>query len=304
MELRHLRYFVAVGEEENVSRAAAQLHVTQPALSRQIRDLEDELGVQLLERGVKSVRLTEAGRLFLQEARAVLSRAEEAVRSVRNNAGMNELRVGYAPSLTVEVLPRALRHFQAAFPRTKVLLNDLSTEEIIDGVRQGALHIGLSARSSPSRTRGLVFTELVSYPVRAAVSPASALALKTEIALSDLTAYPMIAYSRAWYPEAYDTQLRIFDELNKRPASIEEHDSVTGLIAAVEAGRGFALLPSCVQCMAGQRLSLITVKPALPPVVVGALRARSANSALSQQFVRSAHLEGSAAGGSVARAFR
>src|ERR1700748_3072488 len=110
MELRHLRYFVAVAEEENVTRAAARLHVSQPALSRQIHDLEDEMKLPLLERSAKSVRLTEAGRVFLQEARAVLQRADEAVKKARSVAGgmQGEIRVGYAPSLTVEILPRAL----------------------------------------------------------------------------------------------------------------------------------------------------------------------------------------------------
>src|SRR3989442_15197660 len=83
MELRHLRYFVAVAEAENVSRAALKLHVSQPALSRQIRDLEDELGFLLLKRSAKSVRLTEAGRAFLAEAHAVLQRVEDAVRAAR-----------------------------------------------------------------------------------------------------------------------------------------------------------------------------------------------------------------------------
>src|ERR1041385_4469275 len=98
MELRHLRYFVAVAEEENVSRAALKLHVSQPGLSRQIRDLEDEIGLQLFERSAKSLRLTTAGRTFLREARAVLQRAEEAVKKARAAAGVyGEIHVGYAP---------------------------------------------------------------------------------------------------------------------------------------------------------------------------------------------------------------
>src|SRR5436189_472732 len=102
VELRHLRYFVAVAEMENVSRAALKLHVSQPALSRQIRDLEDELGFFLLERSAKAVRLTEAGRTFLTEARAVLERTDEAVKAAREVATgeRGELHVGYAPSLT------------------------------------------------------------------------------------------------------------------------------------------------------------------------------------------------------------
>src|ERR1017187_3864632 len=111
MELRHLRYFVAVAEEENVSRAALKLHVSQPGLSRQIRDLEDEIGFQLFERSAKSLRLTEAGKIFLNEARAVLLHAEDAVKKARAVSGgtTGEINVGYAPSLTGQILPSALR---------------------------------------------------------------------------------------------------------------------------------------------------------------------------------------------------
>src|SRR6201988_2252529 len=99
MELRHLRYFVATAETENVSRAALKLHVSQPALSRQIRDLEDEIGFCLLERTAKSVRLTDAGRAFLDSARALLQNADEAVTKARAvaSAEPTELRVGYSP---------------------------------------------------------------------------------------------------------------------------------------------------------------------------------------------------------------
>jgi DNA-binding transcriptional LysR family regulator len=98
MELRHLRYFVAVAKAENVSRAALKLHVSQPALSRQIRDLEDELGFALLERSAKSVRLTDAGKTFQGEARAVLQRVDEALKKARAVAtgGRGELHVGDA----------------------------------------------------------------------------------------------------------------------------------------------------------------------------------------------------------------
>src|ERR1700722_18678390 len=102
MELRHLRYFAVVAEEQNITRAASRLHVSQPPLSRQIRDLEDELGVALFHHGAKAVRLTEVGRVFLIEARAVLQRADEAVQTVKAVASgkLGEIHVGYAPSLT------------------------------------------------------------------------------------------------------------------------------------------------------------------------------------------------------------
>src|SRR5438552_535441 len=110
MELRHLRYFIAAAAEENVSRAALKLHISQPGISRQIRDLEDEMGVQLFERTPKSLKLTQAGTVFLKEARSILQRTEEAVKNARAVAAgvEEELHVGYAPSLTASFLPQAL----------------------------------------------------------------------------------------------------------------------------------------------------------------------------------------------------
>src|SRR6476620_8098295 len=117
VELRHLRYFVSVAEMENVSRAAMQrLHVSQPSLSRQIRDLEDELGVRLLERTSKSVRLTDAGRAFLDEARAILKHTNDAVGKVRAIAGIgeSELHVGDWPLATGQMMPTLLGAYQKA----------------------------------------------------------------------------------------------------------------------------------------------------------------------------------------------
>jgi DNA-binding transcriptional LysR family regulator len=135
MELRHLRYFVAVAEEQNVTRAAARLHVSQPPLSRQIRDLEDELGVALFEHRAKSVRLTNAGRVFLTEAQAALRRVDEAVQAARAVASgkRGEIHVCYAPSLTVDILARALRFFQESNPGMRVQLHDYSTDEMLLG---------------------------------------------------------------------------------------------------------------------------------------------------------------------------
>src|SRR5467141_3960442 len=145
VELRHLRYFVAVAEMENVSRAALKLHVSQPALSRQIRDLEDEIGFCLLERTAKSVRLTDAGRAFLDDARELLRQADDAVKKARAIASEEptELHVGYSPTPFAEILPKTLRAFQRAMPNVHVRLHDWSNKTILDGVRDGRLQLGL-----------------------------------------------------------------------------------------------------------------------------------------------------------------
>ena len=290
MELRHLRYFVAVAEAENVTRAAAKLRVAQPAVSRQIRDLEDELGVALLERTAKAVRLTEPGRLFLSEARAVLQRADEAVAAVRAAAdgSEGELHVGYAPSLTVEILPRALRRFQSEFPKVRVALHDFSTEEMLAGLRDGPLQLALMIEPAGAQLRGLRFRELARYPMCVAVAPTHPLARSASVTLSRVATEPLIAYSRADYPEYHESLAGIFAPVGRTPAITEEHDSVTSLIAAVEAGRGLALVPSCMSCMVGPRLKILPLTPASTPVVVGVVTREGINSTAVQKFIAAA----------------
>lgn len=192
MELRHLRYFVAVAEEENVSRAAVKLHLSQPALSRQIRDLEDELGFGLLERRAKSVLLTEAGRTFQGEARAVLQRVEEAIKTAGAVAAGRraELHVGYAPSLTVRILPPTLRAFQAEAPHARVLLHDLSTEEMLARLRDGTLQVAFLVRPSPAALRGLRFEELGRDALCLAVSPKHPLTRQRTVTLAQAAREP------------------------------------------------------------------------------------------------------------------
>ncbi|MDD5139425.1 MAG: LysR substrate-binding domain-containing protein [Verrucomicrobiales bacterium] len=272
MELRHLRYFVAVAEAENVTRAALKLHVSQPALSRQIHDLEDEIGFPLLERSAKSVRLTAAGRFFLNEARAVLQRAGDAVKAARAVAGgtRGEIHVGYAPSITVQILPPTLRIFQAEFPGVKVALHDLSTEEMLTQLRVGKLDVALVVRLREKELRGLRFEELARYPMCVAVAPGHPLARLRKVKLAAIADEPLIGYERENYPEYHERLEKLYGEFGRKPPVAEEHEGVSSLIAAVEAGRGIALVPDCLACMVGPRLKLIPLVPAGPPVIVGA----------------------------------
>jgi DNA-binding transcriptional LysR family regulator len=219
MELRHLRYFVAVAEEENVSRAALKLHVSQPALSRQVRDLEAELGFLLLERSAKAVRLTEAGRVFLAEARAVLQRAADGVKAARAVAtgGRGELHVGYAPSLTVRILPPTLRAFQAELPNVRVRLHDLSTEEMLTGLREGHLQIALLVRPPPAMLRELRFAELTSDALCLAVAPGHPLARRRAVTLAEVAREPLITYSRKEYPEYHESLAKLFTAAKSKP---------------------------------------------------------------------------------------
>ena len=204
MELRHLRYFVAVAEMENVSRAATQrLHVSQPSLSRQIRDLEDEMGVQLLERTAKSVRLTDAGRAFLDEARAILKQLTDAVGKVRAIAGKGEteLHIGDWPLATGRIMPALLRAYQQAMPNVKVKVHDWPVEKNIAGVRDGRLQLAIIIPPLKANVlEELRFEQLFTARVCLAVSSNHPFARRQSVSLADAAREPFIALTREEYP--------------------------------------------------------------------------------------------------------
>jgi DNA-binding transcriptional LysR family regulator len=286
MELRHLRYFVVVAEEQNVTRAAERLHLSQPPLSRQIRDLEEELGVELFRRTAKSVALTQAGKIFLIEARGILLQAEKAVQTVRAIASgeHGQLRVGYAPSLTVELLPRTLREFERASPGIRVTLHDLSTQECVQRLSQGSLDVALTVHPCPSAMRGLQFENLKGYAPVCAVAATHPLALKKSVRIAQLERERFIVLSAEDYPE-YLAQIRHVFHSSFEPQIGQECDSTTGLIAAVEAGRGVAIVASSIKCLAGPHVRLLTLKPAIAPIFLGVLRAKTANPARDRFIV-------------------
>ena len=274
VELRHLRFFATVGELLNFTKAAQKLRVAQPALSRQIRDLEEELGVQLLERGARAAKLTEAGAVFLVEARAVLERADEAVKAARAVARgeRGEIHVGYAPSLTIELLPCALHSFHNVAPGVHVKLHDLSSEEMLRGLSGGGkLNLCLVARPEKSSMRGLKFEMLQEYPICIGVPANHRLARAKTVKLEQILDEPLVAYSRTEYPEYHAMLKELFASIGATPQVAEEHDSAPSLIAAAGIGRGLIIGPACLGMLAGARLKFRPLTPAPPPVQLGAL---------------------------------
>lgn len=285
MELRHLRYFVAVAEEENVSRAALKLHVSQPGISRQIHDLEDEVGFLLFERTGKSVRLTAAGKIFFAEARDIQARTADAV--ARARVGLTpqpEINVGYAPSATVEILPRALRTFMGNFPGVRVTLHDSSVEEMLALLLQKKLDLALTL-APPKMPRGLTMKEVERYEMCVAVGQRHPLAKSKFVSLAQVASEPIATYSRKDYPDYHQWLVKLFATGGCKPRFGSEHDGVTSLMAAVAAGSGFSLMPSCARGLVEPRVKLLKLRPALPPMCIVALWRKDAETEPLRAFI-------------------
>src|SRR6266516_6900010 len=257
MELRHLRYFVAVAEALNFTKASARLRVAQPALSRQMTDLEDEIGVDLMKRSLRGVTFTAEGKFFLEEVRELLKRADESVEKVRALARgeYGELHVGYAPSPTVEILPPALAAFQKAVPRVKVLLHDLSSDELIAGLQNATLELAVMVRQPVGdETAGIQFELLRTYPLCVAMTAAHPFARLKSVTLEKLAAEPLVGLRRKDYPEYNRILDRLFAPICATPRIAVECDSASSLITEVEAGHGVALSSTIFKLVAGKRL--------------------------------------------------
>jgi len=292
VELRHLRYFVAVAEMENVSRAAMQrLHVSQPSLSRQIRDLEDEMGVRLLERTAKSVKLTDAGRAFLDEARAILKQTDDAVGKVRAIAGKaeTELHVGDWPLATGRILPALLRAYQEAMPKVKVKVHDWPVEKNIAGVRDGRLHLAIILPPLKANAlEELRFEPLFTGRVCLAVPCDHPLANKRSIPLADAAREPFIGLTSEDYPRYHEYLSAIFSRIADKPRVVEEHDGWSGVFSAVSAGIGVALTSDAFNYAFNDRVKLVRLTPEPKRVAVGIITRKGKAGAAVEKFCQCA----------------
>ena len=267
MELRHLRYFVAVAEERNFTRAAERLHIAQPPLSRQIQQLEEDLGVVLIEKGSRPLRLTEAGEFFLAHARPLLDQVRDLKAMTQRVAKLERtLSVGFVASTLYGHLPEIVRRYRERHPEVEVTLHEMATVEQLKALKEGTIDVGFGRLKSedPSIRRILLREERMMV----ALSPGHRLAGKGVLRLTELVHENLLLYPKAPRPSFADQVLRVFSEANLVPDHVAEVRELQIAIGLVAAGQGVSVVPESVHGMHRNVVySEIADKHAVSPVL-------------------------------------
>lgn len=248
MELRNIRAFVAAADTLHFGEAAQRLHLTQPALSRQIQKLEAELEVELFDRTGHGVTLTEAGQAFLEEAEHVLEQVERSVERARQigRGEAGSLRIGFVSSVTFNLIPEMLRHFQVQAPEVHLELRELGTAQQVSAIRTDTLDVGL-ARPPLFRDEGLSSRPVRKEPIVAVLPAGHRLAEKPELDASELAAERFVMSPRHMGPGLFDRVVAICQRAGFSPNVIQEAVLVPTIVALVAGGLGVSLVPASVE---------------------------------------------------------
>lgn len=246
MELRHLRYFLAVAEELHFGRAAKRVHISQPPLSQQIQQLEKEIGFQLFKRTRKSVQLTDAGKVFQKEVYSVFECLEKGTLKARlaSRGEAGWLSVGFIGSSTYVILPAIIREFREKYPEVELVLQEIQSSDQNQALREGRIHVSFARFPKPES--GLIFETIYKEHLVAALPSSFPLTGKKILKLSDIAPEPFILFPHQ--PSAHaDYTLQVFSNLGLTPniiQTVEEMHTALGLVAA---GLGVTLVPSSMQ---------------------------------------------------------
>jgi DNA-binding transcriptional LysR family regulator len=247
LELRHLRYFVAVAEELNFARAAARLQIAPPALSVQIRKLEEEIGVELLARDGRGTKITEAGRAFLGQARKSIADAQLGASLARRAAHgeIGQLLIGYNTPTEFRVFPQVIPAFRKCAPNIHLSFHDLKTVQIIERLRRDELDLGFVWLPVP--TAGFDVRELSRESMVAVIPAAHRLASASAVSIKDLVREPLITFRRELEPYTYHQIEELFLAAGATMNIAYELDSSPQMVNFVAMGEGCSILPDYVR---------------------------------------------------------
>lgn len=244
IEFNQLECFIAVAEELSFARAAERLHMSQPPISRHIKQLEDELGVALFTRTTRSVQLTNAGTVYLGEARSICNQLSKGVHAAQMAARgeIGELTVGYEASSAYDALPRALKAFREQYPGVNVQLTQMDTDEQAQALKDARINLGFVV--PPIHDRELQAESITREPLLLALPSEHRLAQKRSIDLSTLGDEPFILSPRSKRCGLYDQVIRVCREAGFSPRVVQEANEMQIMLGFIAAGIGMTLLPA------------------------------------------------------------
>ncbi len=243
LDLKQLQCFVAVAEEGSFSRAAQSLNMTQPPLSRQVSNLEAFLGVELLRRTTRTVRLSQAGREFLPDAQRLLRLTEHVTLqgSRLSGATVGKVRLGFTAAASYSFLPQLIGRSQKVYPGLDLVLRDMPTQSQLEALFSGQIDVGFLR--TPTCPPGLVMERVIREPFVLAIPDSHPLLRKRAIQLADLSGNPLIMYSPLWDPLFHSLLTALFQNSGLNPNIVQHVTQVHSVLALVQAGIGIGLVP-------------------------------------------------------------
>jgi DNA-binding transcriptional LysR family regulator len=286
VELRHLRYFLALADELHFGRTAQQLHIAQPALSQQIQKLEREIGTELFLRNRREVRLSPAGAALRPHAERAIREAGTGAEAARRAAAgeIGQLTVGFIETAASSLVPQAVRRFQAERPDVGLTLRELSVGAQVEGLQAGWLDIAIMR--PPIEGQGLALEQIADEGLVAAVPSAHELAGRSRVGAAAVAREPLIALSREVVPGLYDQVLGLRQEQGGGPIA-QEATSIQAVLGLVAAGLGIAIMPASVRGLSREGVGFVSIRTNHRSTILAARREND-NSPLVLAFLDAA----------------
>lgn len=290
MELRHLRYFVTLAEELHFGRAAERLHIAQPPLSQQIRQLETELGFQLFHRTKRTVQLTPSGQVFLAQVQGIFRQLEQAIQIGRQTSRgeMGQLVIGFVSSAAYNVLPTILRTFRTRVPGVSLELHELTTNEQSQWLREGRIDVGFVR--PPVEEDQFNFEIIFEEALVVALPEAHGLANQSSVSLRSLSNDSFILFPRALAPGLYDQIISLCQQADFSPIVAQEAIQMQTIVSLVAAEMGVAIVPQSLQHLQRTGVVYKPIQQSTTLVAIAMIWRQNDTSPTVQRFLEVARL--------------
>jgi DNA-binding transcriptional LysR family regulator len=287
IELHRIRYFVVVAQELHFRTAAEKLHIAQPPLTKQIKRLEEDIGVELFKRSQRHVELTPAGQRFLEEAKVILAQVERAAAAARRAARgeTGRLEIGYTSSADLQVLPRIIPCFRSRFPDVHLHLQTLYFSDQVAALRSHRIDLGL-VRQPGSTPSDLTFESIFTEPLIAIIPTSHPLATRASVSLRMLADEKYIMFPRHFSPGLYDSITSAFQAAGGSLNIVEECDHMQLNLSLIAMGDGISLLPESLRCLKRDGVTYLPLRPERLDTELGVMYRAKDDSEALRNFVR------------------